>query len=309
MTPRRLGPPVHGPATQPAWPARDRRRLLHAGAAGLCGATLGGLGGCAVVAPPPAAVVAELAPPSAAAVAELAPRGRLRAAIHFGNPILAARDPAGGEPRGVSVDLARALAERLGVPLQIVTFEAAGRVVAALKDDGWDVGFMAIDPVRGREILYSPPYVIIEGAYLVRRDAPIRANADVDRDGVRVVVGAGSAYDLYLSRALTRARLVRAPTSQAVVDTMMAGGYEVAAGVRQQIEADGARYPDARVLDGRFMVIEQAMGTPAGREAGVAYLRSFVERMKASGFVASALARHGIQGARVAPMGPGTAQP
>jgi polar amino acid transport system substrate-binding protein len=142
---------------------------------------------------------------------------------------------------------------------------------------------------------------VIEGAYLVPRDSPIRGNADVDRDGVRVVVGAGSAYDLYLSRELKRAQLVRAPTSPMVVDVMVAQKMDVAAGVKQQLEADAKRVPDVRLLDGRFMVINQAMATPKGRPAGARYLAEFVEEMKASGFVAAALARHGIEGATIAP--------
>ena len=143
--------------------------------------------------------------------------------------------------------------------------------------------------------------MIIEGAYLVPGDSPIRANSEVDRDGVRIAVGAGSAYDLYLSRELKHALLVRAPTSPAVADTMVAQKLDVAAGVKQQLEADAKRVPGVRLLEGRFMVIEQAIATPKGREAGARYLAQFVEEMKASGFVAAALARHGIAGATIAP--------
>ena len=243
------------------------------------------------------------APPPAAAVSELAPGGKLRAAINFGNPILASKDPASGEPRGVSVDLSRELARRLGVQLEFVTYAAAGRVVEALKTKSWDVAFVAIDPARAVDIAYSPPYVVIEGAYLVKNDSPIRSNAEVDRPGVRVVVGQGSAYDLYLSRTYKQATIVRAPTSPAVVDQFLAERLDVAAGVRQQLELDAKRVPGVRVLEGRFMVINQAMGTPRERAAGAAYLRTFVEEMKASGFVAEALKRHNIEGAGVAPPG------
>jgi polar amino acid transport system substrate-binding protein len=236
-----------------------------------------------------------------AAVSDLAPSGKLRAAINFGNPILAARDPSSGEARGVSVDLSRELARRLGVPLELVTYNAAGKVVEALKTGAWDVAYVAVDPVRANEISYSAAYVVIEGAYLVREDSPIRSNAEVDRAGVRVAAATGSAYDLYLSRELKQARIVRAPTSPAVTDLFVAQRLEVAAGVKQQLEADAKRIPGLRLLDGRFMLINQAMGTPKGREAGVAYLREFIEEMKASGFVARALARHRIEGAAVAP--------
>ena len=239
-----------------------------------------------------------------AARSDLAPTGTLRAAINFGNPILAARDPSTGEPRGVSVDLSRELARRLGVPVQFVTYDAAGKVVEGLKSGAWDVAYVAIDPARAVDISYSAAYVVIEGAYLVPQDSSIRSNADVDRQGVRVAVGAGSAYDLFLSRNLKFAKIVRAPTSPAVTDMFMAQKLEVAAGVKQQLEADARRIPGLRLLEGRFMVINQAMATPRGRDAGAKYLREFVEEMKASGFVAQALERHRIEGASVAPRAP-----
>jgi polar amino acid transport system substrate-binding protein len=232
---------------------------------------------------------------------DLAPNGTLRAAINFGNPILAAKDPATGEPRGVSVDLSRELARRLGVPVQFVFYDAAGKVVEDLKSGAWDVAYVAIDPARAKDISYSGPYVVIEGAYVVPQGSPIRSNADVDREGVRVAVGMGSAYDLFLSRTLKHAKIVRAPTSPAVTDLFVAQKLEVAAGVKQQLEADARRIPGLRLLEGRFMVINQAMGTPRGRDAGARYLREFVEEMKASGFVADALKRHRIEGAAVAP--------
>jgi polar amino acid transport system substrate-binding protein len=240
--------------------------------------------------------------PPPAAVAELAPSGTLRAAINFGNPILATKDPVTGGPRGVSVDLSRELARRLGVPLELVTFAAAGKVVEGVKSNAWDVAFVAIDPVRGTDMDQTTAYVVVEGAYLVPQASPVKVNADVDRAGVRIVVGAGSAYDLYLTRELKQAQLVRAPTSPAVVDVLVAGKYEVAAGVRQQLEADARRIPGVRLLDGRFMVINQAMALPKGRPAGARYLGEFVESVKASGFVAEALKRNGIEGAVVAPL-------
>jgi polar amino acid transport system substrate-binding protein len=239
----------------------------------------------------------------AAAVSDLAPTGKLRAAINFGNPVLASKDPSTGEPRGVSVDLSRELAKRLGVPLEIVTYTAAGKVVDAVKSGAWDVAYVAIDPARGADMYQSPPYVVIEGAYLVPEASPIRGNAEVDRDGVRIAVGAKSAYDLFLSRELKHAKIVRAPTSPAVVDTMVAQKLDVAAGVKQQLEADAKRVPGVRLLEGRFMVINQAMAVPNGRDAGAKYVHDFIEEMKASGFVARALQRHGIEGAAVAPAG------
>lgn len=239
--------------------------------------------------------------PSPAALADLAPTGKLRAAINFGNGVLASKDPATGEARGVSIDLSRELAQRLGVPLEIVPYAAAGRVVEAVKTGAWDVGYVAIDPLRGVDMIQSPPYVVIEGSYLVPAGSPIRSNAEVDREGIRIVVGKGSAYDLFLSREIKRAMLVRAPTSPEVVNMMMAEKLEVSAGVKQQLEADAKRVPGVRLLAGRFMVINQAMAVPRGRDAGARYVRDFIEEMKASGFVARALARYGVEGAAVAP--------
>jgi polar amino acid transport system substrate-binding protein len=164
------------------------------------------------------------------------------------------------------------------------------------------VAYVAIDPIRGAGIHQTPPYVVIEGAYMVPTDSPIHENGQVDRDGVRVVVGQGSAYDLFLTRELRHAAIVRAPSSPTVVETMLTQKLEVAAGVRQQLEADARRQPGLRMLDGRFMVINQAMGTPKGREAGGRYLDEFIQEMKASGFVAQALERNHIEGAAVAPM-------
>ena len=224
----------------------------------------------------------------------------LRAAINFGNPILATR-AADGSARGVSVDLAREAARRLGLPVELVTFDSAGSVVDAVKARRVDLAFVAIDPVRAADTAYTPPYVVIEGAYLVRDGSPLRRNDEVDRAGTRVAVGRGSAYDLYLTRELKAATLVRAPTSPVVTDLFLAQDLEVAAGVRQQLEADAKRVGGVRLLPGRFMVIEQAMGVPKGRVAAQAWLGAFIEEMKASGFVAEALRRHGIEGAAVAP--------
>ena len=233
---------------------------------------------------------------------QFAPAGRIRASINLGNPILARRDPATGEVSGVSVDLARELAGQLGVGIELVVFESAAKSVDAVKSGAADFGFFAVDPLRSDGIRFSAPYLLIEGAYLVRNDSPITANEQVDRPGTRVMVGRGSAYDLYLSRELKTARIERAPTSPRVVDTFIAEKADVAAGVKQQLEADAARLGGLRLLPGRFMVIEQAMGVPSARgEAVAAALRSFVEWAKASGFVARSLERHGVVGATVAP--------
>ena len=239
--------------------------------------------------------------PPAAAVSELAPLGRLRAAINLGNPILASKDSLTGEPRGVAVDLSRELAKRLGVPLELVTFTSAGRVLGAVKAAQVSLAFVGYEPQRSADMNYTAPYVVIEGAYLVRKSSAIKSNAQVDRPGVRVAVGAGSACDLFLARDLKAASLVRAPSSPEVTDFFVSRQLDVAAGVKQQMETDSRRVAGLRLLDGRFMVINQAVSIPKGREAGARYLREFIEEMKASGFVARALQRHGIEGAAVAP--------
>ena len=233
----------------------------------------------------------------------LAPSGVLRAAINLGNPILAGKDLQTGKAKGVSVDLAQALADRLGVALECVVFETAAQSVEAVTTEAADVGFFAIDPLRGQGLNFTAPYVLIEGSYMVRESSPLQDNAEVDRAGHRLVVGQGSAYDLFLTREIQHAQIVRAPSSPAVVDTFLSQDCEVAAGVKQQLQADAQRLPGLRLLPGRFMVIQQAMGLPKGRgEVAAVMLRAFVQDMKASGFVAQALARHNIQGASVAPL-------
>ncbi|SPA53786.1 ABC transporter substrate-binding protein [Cupriavidus taiwanensis] len=230
-----------------------------------------------------------------------APTGILRASINLGNPILANRGE-DGRPFGVSVDLAGALAERLGLELKLVVVDTAGKSVEVVSSEDADVGFFAVDPKRATTIHFTAPYVLIEGWYLVRDDSPVRSNTQVDVAGNRVAVGKGSAYDLFLTRELQAAQIVHAPTSPTVVQTFLAQGLEVAAGVRQQLEADAAKHPGLRLLDERFMVIRQAMGLPQGRgQRASAYLHAFVEEIKACGFVAEALARHRIAGASVAP--------
>ena len=232
-----------------------------------------------------------------ALVAELVPTGRLRAVINLGNALLAHRQPDSPEPAGVSVDLARSLARLLGVELDLIPVNIAAEAVAAVTEERADIGFFAIDPERGAGIGFTAPYVLIEGAYLVLKNSPLTDNAQVDAEGHRIVVGKGSAYDLWLTRNIRHATLVRAASSQAVADRL-----DVAAGVRQQLEADAARVPGLRLLPGRFMVIEQAMGLPKGRsERAAGLLKSFVEHAKASGAVAAALQAHHIHGASVAP--------
>ena len=239
---------------------------------------------------------------SPAIVKELAPTGKLRAAINLGNMVLAQKDPTSGELRGVTVELARELARRLDLPLELITFDAAGKVFAALNEGAWDIAFLAIEPVRAAEIAFTAPYVIIEGVYLVANDSSLRTVADVDRDGMRIGVNKGSAYDLYLTRTLKHATLMRGESG---IDLFRKQKLDAAAGVKQPLVEYAKSHPDVRVMDGRFMEIRQAMGTPKqryqGREAVPRYLHAFVEEMKASGFVANALERSNQPDAMVAP--------
>jgi polar amino acid transport system substrate-binding protein len=240
-----------------------------------------------------------------AVVSALAPGGILHAAINLGNPVLASREPASGVPIGVSVDLAREFARRIGVPVEFVIFDKAAASVEAVRNERADIGFFAIDPARSDGLRFSAPYVLIEGSYLVRASSDITANSGVDVAGRRVSVGSGSAYDLFLTRELAHAEIVRFPGAQAALDALRAGDVDVAAGIRQVLEAAARRGPDLRGLPGRFMVIEQAMGLSASRgDDAHDVLSAFVEEMKASGFVADALSRHRIEGAIVAPLAP-----
>lgn len=231
-------------------------------------------------------------------VKEFAPNGTLRAAINQGNSVLAQKGP-NGEPLGVTVELARELGKRLGVPIELVIFDGAGKAFDALKST-LDIGFLAIEPVRAAEVDFTAPYVLIEGTYMVPKDSKLTKIEDVDSAGVRIGVNKGSAYDLYLSRTLKQATLLRGDDGVAMFKN---DKLEAAGGVRQPLEQYAKTDPGVRVMAGRFMAIQQAMGMPKGRPLAHQYLRGFVEEMKASGFVADALKRSNQPDAVVAPAG------
>jgi len=236
----------------------------------------------------------------AEALQQLAPKGKIRAALNMGNPVLVQRDPATGKPCGVTVDMAKGLAQRLGVEVEFKEFATAGIVSDVAQDDVWDIAFLAIDPLRAEGISFTAPYVLIEGTYLVKEDAPLRHVDDVDQQGVTVAVGEGAAYDLFLSRTLRNASIVRVPTSEEAIARFASIGADTAAGVRQPLETHARANAGFRVLDGRFTVIEQAMGSPLGREAAGRLLGQYVEFAKRSGLVADGLKRSG-QSATIAP--------
>jgi polar amino acid transport system substrate-binding protein len=233
-------------------------------------------------------------------VKDFAPTGTLRAAINQGNTVLAQKGP-NGEALGITVDLARELARRLDLPVELITFDAAGKVFEALKRGVWDIAFLAVEPVRAAEIDFTAPYVLIEGTYMVPKDSPLQKIEDVDRNGVRIAVATGSAYDLYLSRTIKNATLVRAPTGPEAMAMFVRDKLEACGGVKQPLVEFAAKNPAVRVIDGRFMAIQQAMGMPKGRAKAHAYLKGFVEEMKASGFCADALKRSNQPDAVVAP--------
>ena len=232
-----------------------------------------------------------------------APTGKLRVGINLGNPVLASQEIGSGLPKGVSVDIANAIGKQAGVAIDFQLFKSAGATVEAMKNGSLDLIFVAIDPVRGADISYTPPYIQIEGAYLVKASSPLQKNDEVDRLGNEIVVGKGSAYDLFLTREIKQASLIRVASSPAVVEEFMNGKGNIAAGVKQQLEGDAKRYTNVRLLPGRFMVINQAIGTPRERTNSTeitTYLSAIITDLKSSGFVAEAMKRHQIEGAGVA---------
>jgi polar amino acid transport system substrate-binding protein len=217
--------------------------------------------------------------------------------------VLASEDAATKELSGVSVDIANEIGKRINLPIQLIPFKSASATVDGIKNGELDMVFVAIDPVRGADISYTPAYIQIEGAYMVKASSPLKSNVEVDVAGTEIVVGKGSAYDLYLTREIKNATLLRAASSQAVIDDFMAGKGNVAAGVKQQLESDAKRYEGLRMLPGRFMVINQSIGIPKARPdfaKTTAYLSEVIAQLKQSGFIVNSMQRHHIQGAKVA---------
>jgi polar amino acid transport system substrate-binding protein len=238
-------------------------------------------------------------PPTARS--ELAPTGRLRIGLNHGNFLLVLPGSMTGERRGVAPDLGGELGRRLGVPVDFVDFDSAGKLADAVRSGVWDVAFLGAEPQRANEIAFTAAYLEIPSTYLVPAGSPIRSVAEVDRDGVRIAVAAKSAYGLYLSRTIKHARLVEASGLDASFDVFVAEKLDALAGLRPRLLSDVQKLPGARVLDGQFTAVQQAIGTPKARTAAAEYLRAFVEEVKASGLVAEAIARHRVAGVSVAP--------
>lgn len=238
---------------------------------------------------------------SATVRSELAPTGTLRVGLNHGNFLLVTPGSSASDPRGVAPDLARELGRRLGVPVEFIRFDTAGGLADGARTGAWDVAFLGAEPQRANEIAFTAAYLEIPATYLVPAGSPIRSVADVDRPGVRIAVSEKSAYELYLSRTLKQAQLLRTKGIDGSFELFVADKLEALAGLKPRLLTDVQKLPGARLLEGQFTAVQQAIGTPKSREAGAKYLREFVEDVKASGLVAQAIARNAVQGVSVAP--------
>jgi polar amino acid transport system substrate-binding protein len=233
--------------------------------------------------------------------ADLAPIGKLRAGINYTNFILATKDRATGESRGVAIDLAREVGRRLGVPLEIVAYDSVGAMVDAAKTGAWDIAFLGSEPAREAVISFTAAYLEIEATYLVQAASSLRTVDEVDKDGIRVAAPARANYELFLTRTLKHAKLVSAAGADAAFDLLVKGQVDALAGLKQALIGLAEKLPGSRMLDGRFMAVQQSIGVPKGRDEGLRYLRGVVEDAKASGLVARAIEKTGARGVSVAP--------
>lgn len=234
-------------------------------------------------------------------IAELAPTGVLRAGINLSNFLLVTGKSASGDPVGVAPDMAREVATRLGVPVRYVTFKSPGELADQAGTNVWDIGLIGAEPQRAEMIAFSPAYAEIEATYLVPAGSPLRSVADVDAPGVRIAVTARSAYGLWLDRNLRHAELIRSASLDSAYEQFVRDRLDALAGLRPRLMADVEKLPGARIIDGRFTAVQQAIGTAPKNAAGAAFLRDFVEEAKASGLVARLIERHGVRGLSVAP--------
>ena len=238
------------------------------------------------------------------ASAQLAPNGVLRAAINMSNFLLVSGRTAEGGPVGVAPDMARAVADRLGVGLELLPFPSPGELADAALSNVWDIGLIGAEPQRAANIAFSPAYVEIEATYMVPPGSKIGSIADVDAPGVRIASTGRAAYDLWLERNIRHATVSRGTSLDGAYEIFTRDKLDALAGLRPRLIGDQAKMPGARILDGQFMAVQQAIGTPRANAAGAAFLRAFVEEAKASGLVASLIARHKIVGLTVAPADP-----
>lgn len=232
---------------------------------------------------------------------ELAPSGTLRVGINAANSAIMRQDLPPGELRGVPVDLARELGRRLGVPVQLKPYPGAGQVVAAGPAGEWDVAFVAVEPARAKELTFSAPYVLIESTYLVQPGSKLRTIADADQKGVRIAVAEKGGNDLYLTRTLKAATLVRAKGGDAAFKQFVEEKLDAYAGLRPGLVKNAEQLPGSRVLEGNYTMVQQAIATPAARVKGAAYLRQFAEDVKSDGTVARAIKNNELPGLTIAP--------
>ena len=233
--------------------------------------------------------------------ADLASTGKIRAGVNYGNAILATKDKTSGESRGVAVDLLTELGSRLGVPVDIVAYDSVAVMGDAAPTNVWDIAFLGSDPLRENLMSFTAAYLEIEATYLVAGSSALRTAAEVDRAGVRVAAPARANYELYLRRNLKNAELVSAQGGDAAFELLATGKVDALAGLTQGLTALHAKLPGSRIVEGRFMAVQQSIAVPKGRDAGLAYLRGVVEDAKASGLVARAIERTGAPGVTVAP--------
>lgn len=233
---------------------------------------------------------------SPAARSELAPGGKLRVGLNYGNFLLVLKDGPGGEPRGIAPDLGRELGRRLGVPVEFVKYEQAGKLADAVKDGKCDVGFLGAEPQRANEIAFTAAYLEIPVTFLVPADSPLRTLADVDRQGVRIAVADRSAYDLFLTRTIKNAQLVRAQGIDGSYQLFVDQKLDALAGLKPRLVNDAEKVPGSRILEGQITGVQQAIGTPKARAAAAQFLGSFVDELKKSGLVSQTIARHGVRG-------------
>jgi len=234
--------------------------------------------------------------------ADLAPTGTLRAGINYGNFILATKDKVTGESSGVAIDLMQDLARRLGVPAEIVAYDSVAAMGDAAPTNAWDIAFLGSDPQREKLMSFTPAYLEIDATYLVPSASPLRTADEVDREGVRVAAPARANFELFLSRNLKHAQLVSTRGAEAAFDLLVTGKVDALAGLKQGLLDLHGKLPGSRLLDGRFMGVQQSIAVPKGRDAGLDYLRRVVEDAKRSGLIARAIGRTGVHGVSVAPL-------
>lgn len=226
---------------------------------------------------------------------ELAPTGELRAGINLSNTLFT-RQRAGGELEGVSIDVMRELASRLGVPLKLVVYPTPGEVADVAQDNAWDAAILAIEPARAKTVDFSPALTAIDATYVVHNDSPLKSASEVDAPGVRISAPEKAGYELFLSRTIQRATLVRTKSSAASIDAFVERKADALSGLKPMLIEAMARIPDGRMLDGTFMTVNHGIGTPKGRAVGAQYLKTFVDDLNRSGFIARSIARHKVDG-------------